>query len=115
MQRYQFKRSYSLIILRWCLGYLSKKEAVSFLRCSKMWLKDAGTRSGSSSAPRSVIIVLDNVCKRAKYYITADGQTVRRQDQMAAIFTEARLGVLKKTRLHKLVEGYEDTIAWALC
>ena len=53
MQDYEFRSTYSLIALNWCIGYLSDEELVTFLKKCKAGL-------GENKYPNGCLIVLDN-------------------------------------------------------
>ena len=60
MQSFKWKNMYSGIFLIWCLGYLSRREAVAFLRKAKERLIQPTHRISRLHPPQNFIFVLDN-------------------------------------------------------
>ena len=72
--------------MRWCIGYLSKDEAIAFLKKAKDHLYKKPIESTRSHFPSSYIIVIDNVLEPGKKEKIKRGQTIRTKKQLTKIF-----------------------------
>ena len=88
MQDFVFPKEYkyNAIYMRWCIGYLSEEEQITWLKKAKMALDNPkGTRYGRKSPPPSFIFVLDNVDERVK----RDEAVYRNQKVESRVYYEA--------------------------
>ena len=102
MLSFKFRRNYDLIVINWCLGYLSDPEAVLFLtECSRHIRKD------------QYILFLDNVLSDKEEREAEKGQRFRAKSDYERLFSQAKLKILK-TEKKCLKRGYQPIHLWVL-
>ena len=90
MQDYEFRSTYSLIALNWCIGYLSDEELVTFLKKCKAGL-------GENKYPNGCLIVLDNEPDAMiEPGLVVYGQRLRFPETSEMLFKKAGLGIKHK-------------------
>lgn len=115
MQKFLFRRPYSLIAMNWSSGYLEDTELVAFLQTCKKWLDSEEGRVTRAKLPGAYIIVLDNVKESSETHLEQEfDQRIRTEESLEYIFERAGLCVHRKDTT--LVPGgeYLPMVAWTL-
>ena len=114
MQSYVWENCYSAIFLIWCIGYLSDKELIVFLKRAGAHLMKGENKQTRNFLPESFIIVLDNVAPPCTTLGPFVNQIVRNEMAIETIFKEAGLIIKDKSPLTVLHKDYRPVRVWAL-
>ena len=114
LQTFRFKRAYDAIFLSWCVGYLDRRELIKFLQKAKQHLSRAPAEGKRAERARAYIVVLDNARNPDLGAYTEEGQTVRSQMELEAIFGQTGMKIEAKTEQIELHPEYDAIVVWAL-
>ena len=114
METHEWNSDYSLIVMRWCIGYPEEEDLVAFLREAKQHLVKYGRRTTRNSVPRSFILVLDNVLKEGHSAFENEGQMLRDQWSIEKLFRRADLTICMQSERIEQPPPFEDMMMWAL-
>ena len=114
MESFEWHAEYSLIVLRWCIGYPADEDLVAFLRAAKERLMPCGRRTTRNSVPQSFILVLDNLLEAGQQPFEDEGQTIRGQGQIEQLFMMAGLRIHMQSERIRLHPRFMKVMMWAL-
>ena len=114
MQSFLWEEQYTGVFVRWCIGYLSDKELIAFLKQAAIHLYKSSKARTRGSNVRSLILVMENVAPPGETLGPFDGQITRNEKDIERVFGRADLSIYDKSDLTVLHKGYRPVRVWAL-